>query len=177
MGDIRATSCWEGVGMPQGAPGQPQSAAPLPGAMHFPSQLGQFLPPAVEQVLRRAVLHHCPQSRTAPHHSQCHSIPFPSPPYSPIAAPLATGAGLGRKKGKGCLHFPTSGGSLHLRRHRFRAASAAQSHSWHPEPWDLAWGHPQCVMQRDVCSCSAAPVPTSQSSPPLRGGRRTRRVS
>lgn len=99
-GDSRATGCWEGVGMPRGAPGQPQSAAPLPGTQHFPSQLGQFLPPEVEQALRRAAFPHCPQPRAAPHHSQSHSIPSPSSPYSPTAARLATGAALGRTKGR-----------------------------------------------------------------------------
>lgn len=97
---VRATGCWKGAGMPQRAPGQPQSAAPLPGTLQFPSQLGQFLPPAVEQVLRRAVLHHYAQSRAATHHSWCHSILFPSLPYSPTTAPLATGACLGRAKGR-----------------------------------------------------------------------------
>lgn len=87
-------------GCPQSAPGQPQSAAPLPGTQHFPSQLGQFLPPEVEQVLRRAAFPHCPQPRAAPHHSQSHSIPSPSSPYSPTVARLATGAALGRTKGR-----------------------------------------------------------------------------
>lgn len=98
VGDIRATGCRKGAEMPRCAPGQPQSAAPLPGTLHFPSQMGQFLPPAVEQVLRRAVLHHYPQSRAAPYHSWCHSILFPSPAYSPTCAPLARGAVLGRTK-------------------------------------------------------------------------------
>lgn len=63
------------------------------GTQHFPSKLGQFLPPAVEQASP------LPPAQTCTH-SQCHSIPFPSPPYSPTAAPLATGAALGRTKAR-----------------------------------------------------------------------------
>lgn len=161
-----------GSRVPRGTPGQPQSAATLPGTQHFPSQLGQFLPPAEEQVLSRIVLHHHrPQPRAAPHHSQRHSIPFPSPPYSPTATSLATGVALGRTKDVST----TSGGSLYLRGPS--CCSAAQSHSWHPEPWDLAWGHLQCDVKAHVLLLSCTSLHQSQSIPPLRGGRRTRRVS
>lgn len=163
VGDSRATSCWEGAGMPRGAPGQPQPAAPLPGTHHFPSQLAQFLLPAVEQ------------APPLPPAQSC-TLPFPVPfhPFSlisiqPYVCSSCNWSCSGKNKGKGCLHFPTSEGSLHLRGPNFRAAllpratSGAQS--------CRTWPGGTCSVQ---CEGTCAPAqlhqsPHSVNSSPQRG--------